>query len=306
MKPIAFMPYARNKAGQTCWGAFDFDAHDGNASRARDFAFKAWTHLREIRPDLCVILETSASGGWHVWIIKEKLVPCEAMATFLKKVAEEIGAEVCRGICEIFPGPMNNAANLGSALRAPGSYHPGTNACMQMVACNLGSLIAALPPQKTPSGPGGFPNRDKYLSISGNKEQRTRTNGKGITDENLGKNDVQKHEMFELGWAARYPINEPSQRNDMLKSFVQQSFQQLGKGTARRIAAHQFQQKTVPTEADLEEHLRDFETIWRWCEDTLWKPKLTENERAVFNSLSTDTDRDAFRIIWNFYNYANG
>jgi hypothetical protein len=102
-KPMAFTPYPRNKAGETCWGALDFDAHDGNATRARDLAFKAWNHLREIRPDLCVILETSDSGGWHVWIIKEQMFPCEKMAAFLKQVAETIGAEVRRGLCEIFP-----------------------------------------------------------------------------------------------------------------------------------------------------------------------------------------------------------
>lgn len=102
-KPMAFMPYARNQAGQTCWGALDFDAHDGDTTRARDLAFKAWNHLRDIRPDLCVILETSSSGGWHVWIIKEKLFPCEAVTAFLKEVADAIGAEVRRGICEIFP-----------------------------------------------------------------------------------------------------------------------------------------------------------------------------------------------------------
>ena len=102
-KPMAFVPYPRNEAGQTCWGALDFDAHDRNTTRARELAFKAWNHLREIRPDLCVILETSDSGGWHVWIIKEKPFPCEAVTAFLKQVAEAIGAEVRRGVCEIFP-----------------------------------------------------------------------------------------------------------------------------------------------------------------------------------------------------------
>jgi hypothetical protein len=51
-KPIAFMPYARNEAGETCWGALDFDAHDGDTVRARELAFKAWNHIRAIRPTL--------------------------------------------------------------------------------------------------------------------------------------------------------------------------------------------------------------------------------------------------------------
>lgn len=199
---------------------------------------------------------------------------------------------------------MNNSTNLGYPLRAAGSFHPGTNSYMQMVACNLGNLIASLPPQTTPCGPDGFPNKDKYLSVSERKEQRKRNNGEGITDENLNKNDVQKNEMFELEWAARYRINESSRRNEMLKQFVQEGFQQLGKDTARRIAEDQFQQKTVETEADRAEHMRDFETMWRWCDDTLWRPKLNQPERAVFDSLKTDTERDAFRIVWSFNAYA--
>lgn len=198
---------------------------------------------------------------------------------------------------------MNNSDNLGYPLRAPGSHHPGTNSCMQVVACNLGNLIAGLPPRT--SGPAGFANIDKYPSNRGKKKLRKRTSKEEITDENLNKSDVQKHEPFELEWAARYPISEPSQRNDMLKRCVQQSFPQLGKDTAYRIAEHQFRQKTVDTEADLEEHMRDFETLWQWCEDTFWKAKLTQAEQVAFSSLKTDIERDAFRILWNFNAYAN-
>lgn len=175
---------------------------------------------------------------------------------------------------------------------------------MQVVACNLANLIAALPPQKV-APVDGFPKSNKYLSLGEKKEQKKTNNKKGITDENLNENDVQRHQRFELEWAARYPITEPSQRNDMLKRFVQQSFQQLGKDTASRIAEHQFRQKTVDTEAELEEHMRDFEALWRWCESTLWKPKLSDAEHAAFNSLKTDIERDAFRILWNFNAYAN-
>ena len=169
-KPIAFMPYPRNAAGLTCWGALDFDAHDGNTARARELAFKAWNHLRVIRPDLCLILETSDSGGWHVWIIKDTPVACTAVTTFLADVAKEIGAEVKRGICEVFPTPTTSNT-LGCALRAPGGYHPGTNSCMQMTSCNLNTLIATLPPQRTVNSDGSFPKKEKYLFVGGNKEK---------------------------------------------------------------------------------------------------------------------------------------
>ena len=86
---------------------------------------------------------------------------------------------------------------------------------------------------------------------------------------------------------------------------MQVIFNQVAKNTARRIAECQFRQKTAHTEADLDEHLRDFETLWTWCEKTFWQSKLNDHERTASSSLKTETERDAFRILLSFHAYAN-
>ena len=56
--------YPKNQANQSTWAALDFDAHSGDDSVARDWALKAFAHLREYE-DRYVLL--SASGqGYHV------------------------------------------------------------------------------------------------------------------------------------------------------------------------------------------------------------------------------------------------
>ena len=68
---IAFAPYASNSRQQSRWGGLDFDAHNGEHDRARELAFAAFRVLLNA-PDLAVILETSGSGGWHLWAISQE------------------------------------------------------------------------------------------------------------------------------------------------------------------------------------------------------------------------------------------
>ncbi len=63
-KSLAFVPYSTNAQQMSRWGGFDFDAHDGDAGRARRLAFDAFRHLLDC--ESATILESSGSGGWHV------------------------------------------------------------------------------------------------------------------------------------------------------------------------------------------------------------------------------------------------
>src|SRR5438874_1592779 len=44
-KPATMAFYARNRAGQSNWGALDFDCHDGDRERARSYALAAFRIL---------------------------------------------------------------------------------------------------------------------------------------------------------------------------------------------------------------------------------------------------------------------
>ena len=102
---IGFYPW--NARGQSRWAAIDFDAHDGGAARAKAFALAAFQILRR-HPEFHLILATSGSEGWHLFVFSAEFHPVENWVRLLKQVADQIGAEIKTGICEIFPNETRN------------------------------------------------------------------------------------------------------------------------------------------------------------------------------------------------------
>ena len=130
-KRLAFVPYAQNQRGHSRWGGLDFDAHHGEADRAREIAFAAFRCLLNM-PDLAVILETSGSGGWHVWAISPEFHDVGDWVRLFTQVAAAIGAPITAGVCEIFPHAATGL-RYGKGMRAPGSWNPSTDQCNQIV-----------------------------------------------------------------------------------------------------------------------------------------------------------------------------
>ena len=73
---------------------------------------------------------------------------------------------------------------------------------------------------------------------------------------------------------------------------------------ALECANWQFNTKTVETNADLSEHLADFESIWTWSLSQ-WRATLSKSESIKFEGLTTDTERNAFRIIRDLHRSAS-
>ena len=65
-----FIPGTR--LGQSRWAAIDFDAHDGGAARAKTFAIAAFEVLHR-RADFYLILATSGSQGWHLFVFSARV-----------------------------------------------------------------------------------------------------------------------------------------------------------------------------------------------------------------------------------------
>src|SRR5205823_568442 len=63
--------YPSNDMGMSRWGAIDFDAHDGDAARARAFAISALEVLLK-HGQLHLILTTSGSQGWHLFVLTQE------------------------------------------------------------------------------------------------------------------------------------------------------------------------------------------------------------------------------------------
>jgi len=140
----AYVPYANNPNKQSRWGALDFDAHDGDTARAHAFAVSA---LRVVldrgEPGVQVILESSGSGGYHLWLIAKDFRPVNWWVRFLKSVASEVKAPIQPGICEIFP-PDSFGGRFGKGMRAPGAWNPGTGSCSQILFQNCLTLLETL------------------------------------------------------------------------------------------------------------------------------------------------------------------
>ena len=115
---LAFVPYSTNERQQSRWGGMDFDAHNGESDRARELAFAAFRLLLNV-PSVAVILETSGSGGWHVWAISPDFHDTREWIRLLKSVVAVIGSIVAPSVCEIFP-PDSLPSRCGKGMRAPG------------------------------------------------------------------------------------------------------------------------------------------------------------------------------------------
>ena len=279
---LAFVPYARNDRHQSRWGGMDFDAHHGETERARQLAFAAFRVLLNV-PQLAVILETSGSGGWHVWAISPDFHPVEDWVRLLHHVAAMIGTIIADGVCEIFPHAVTGNT-FGKGMRAPGSWNPGTDQCNEIVWENTRTSLEPVLSGKSKTasliGRGlakHFPDIEKnFLSLSPSSSL---------------------YRCQEL--LTKLGIQMSATRNQQLAELVGEVFHQVGHTMAQGLAQAQYRQKTVATQATETEHLASFEMLWQGLART-WSSSLSADESKIYDRLLTENERDAFRIIRSY------
>jgi hypothetical protein len=280
--PASIGFYPTNSQRQSRWAGMDFDAHDGHTMRARDLALKAFQILYR-QPDLFIALTTSAGDpqhtGWHLFIFSRDFHPCEDWTRLLKQIVAQIGATVQDGIVEIFP---NEFRGIGKALRAPGTWNPKTGDCGLIVQENL-SHSDLLPL------PCGGDKKSNALYMVG----ELRGNG----DASSHSSEIYRGEHRE--WATVFAITAPCTRHEKLTKLVGTGFFQAGKAVLRKNAELQHREATPPPSATVQEHLQEFDEAWSGM-DRKWKAKLSSSEREKIESLTTETQYDAFRIVRNW------
>ena len=276
---LAFVPYSTNERQESRWGGLDFDAHSGENERARELAFAAFRVLLNA-PGLAVILETSGSGGWHVWAVSPDFYPTAEWIRLLKSVAGKIGVPVVSGVCEIFP-PDSLPSRFGKGMRAPGCWNPGTDRFNEIVWENCRTSLESVLSGKSKNAPlncnalqDDFPDTKKETSFSVSLYRETEL-------------------LHKLG------ISVTSTRNAKLSGLVGEVFHQVGRDMAQRLAVAQFRTKTAATKADESEHRASFENLWTGLAEK-WTPTLSAPEREIFNRLETENERDAFRIVRSY------
>ena len=276
--PVAIGFYPWTAQGQSRWAAIDFDAHDGDAVRAKALALAALQFLRN-RPEFHLILATSGSEGWHLFVFSADFHPVEHWVRLLKQVADNIGTEIKTGICEIFPHETRNRSRP-HAIRAPGTWNPKTNQFGAIFFESTGALLQ----KKEEKEVSSF----LYHSTDG---------------ANIGQLNDSCPVSFYCGghqkWLEQFAIMQPSTRHAQLRELVYCIFRQVSQSVGRRIADLQYQSARVQSKATLAEHLEEFEQLWSWMTNQ-WRAELSRAEEEIFIMLRTQIERDLFRILRNF------
>jgi hypothetical protein len=277
--------YPRNRDGKSCWAAaMDFDAHDDDGERARKLVFAAFALLVR-HPQLFVVLATSGSGGWHLFVFTREFHPVEDWNRLLKQTAAIIGANIQKGECEIFPS--QSRGRIGYGIRAPGTWNPKHDSFSLIAFENISPLLRV--------------HREEIKRVSLSFRSKDGVEGSDLT--------YRKEKLVYRGefdkWQDRFAIIAPRTRHERLKALVGHIFRQVGREIARLNAELQYNEKMVPTAATLPEHLQEFYELWDWLE-TQWLDELSESEREKFEALHADSnDREAFRVIRNFDRLVN-
>jgi len=196
----------------------------------------------------------------------------------LKQVAAQIGAPIENGICEIFPDEFRG---MGKALRAPGTRNVKTGECGLIIHETLTRGLFALTSGEDKEGIAlyllGEPRGKNYSSSP--------------------SSEVFRGEHVE--WATLFAITAPSTRHQKLLKLVGTAFFQAGKLVAQKNAELQYREATQRPKATLRDHLAEFDQAWSGWESK-WKEKLSPAEREKFEGLTTETERDAYKILHNW------
>jgi hypothetical protein len=277
---IGFYPW--NSHGQSRWAAIDFDAHDGGAARAKTFALAAFQILYRY-PQFHLILATSGSKGWHLFVFSAEFHSVENWVRLLKRVVDQMGAQIRSGVCEIFPNEMRSGSRP-HAIRAPGTWNPKTNQIGAIFFTSIGALL-----QKE--------RKKEVSSFFYHSSSQVKT----------GQLNDSKAPLFYCGgrenWLNQFAITQAGTRHAQLRELVYCIFRQVGHPVARRLADAQYNAARFQPNATLAEHLEEFEELWKWVTDQ-WHGELSDAEQKAFSKLETETERDLFRILKNFARYA--
>jgi len=278
-KPASIGFYPRNEKSETRWGCMDIDAHDGDTERARRLALSTFELFYQ-HPQLFVVLGTSGSGGWHLFVFSRDYHPCSEWTRMFRQAANLIGAPIEKGKLEIFPSETRGTVGYG--VRAPGSWNPKNGDFGLILFENVSVPLRLLSLTE---------ERGESISLSISLNS-TYDGGSKLTDR-------QKKGL--LGAFRGFEISKESTRHNQLLGLVSKLYRFYSRSVLEELARHQFQTKSVDTNADLATHLKEFDEIWiYWL--TRYRAELTESEKSKEALLVTDNEREAFRIAWGFAN----
>src|SRR5262249_34072660 len=151
--------------------------------------------------------------------------PVENWVRLLKRVADQIGAEIKTGICEIFPNEARNSSRP-HAIRAPGTWNPKKNQLGAIFFTSIAPL---------------FQKREKKEVSSFLYHSTHKADGGQL-------NDSRARPLYCGGyqdWLEQFAITEPGTRHAELRALVYCIFRQVSHRVARELADRQYQAARV-------------------------------------------------------------
>jgi hypothetical protein len=284
---------------QSTWGAMDFDGKRSEAERerAKRLAMSALA-VAAADEDNKLILETSGSGGWHLYLIRRQPLPMDEWTRILKGIAQDIGTEIKPGICEIFPPDGDEDNECGTAIRAPGTYNASSGNFSMIVYETVTGLLHELTPVPDPSS---------WTSAlcSGRRNNREEQFFSNALLKKLWEDGTLTPEMA-VQVAAEIPLPligceiAPGDRHSALKRLIGQTFPKIGRTLAAGLAEYFFTKSGgTPSCPALADHMREFTRCWNHMRKK-FRRTLNDLEKAIYGDLTEESWQDAFRIIRNF------
>lgn len=273
-KKIAIVFYSKNQAGQSRWAGVDFDAHSGEADEAAEAQRQAFAFFRAaLNVEGCYCILESSGRGWHVWLLAKEFRPCQQWTDMLIELLTNTGVPV--EAVELFPPVDAIATKFSKGMRAPGCWSPSKHVPSAILFENISPI---------------FEETRDSLSL---KEKEILSLPSSLSL--YGR-------LIPL--LAEFAVVKVATRRKLLLSLTGQLFHQLSYDMARRFAVEHFARRRYRrTHADETEHLREFHEFWTGLHHD-WLTGLTTGERTAFEKLTTDHERDAFRIIRSYHRKA--
>jgi hypothetical protein len=304
----AIAHYTQNADGETVFGAADFDAHNGGEewARAERYAVAALVESLKLAEEfklpaglLFRVLEHTG-GGFRLSLITRELVPRDTMARMLRFIASRIGCEIASGIAEFSPNPFSDGGEYGTAVKLPGSFNPKRGMPSVVLFDDLQPLVDELLArlQQSKKRAGRLPEiKEHYGSLPLLRH-------KGGEEEALAKAG-ESLEKIKRGLLDRHAIRRTGERNAKMKSLVGAAYEMMSAAQAVELAGRQYEEGRAMCGESADAHRKNALNMINTCRRG-WLKKLSLEDRAAFDALATDAERDCFRILRGWHKHADG
>jgi hypothetical protein len=300
----AIAHYPKGLDGKTTWIACDFDAHQGEWTRAEGFLDAALASSFNLErafgiPSDSVFRVAEHTGrGFRLTILFKEPVDRATAISYQRFISLEVGCPIEDGIAEFFPCPISTETEYGKACRVAGGFNSKHGLRSLVRYEDIGPLVRWLEEKHSVDGVSHLPE-DKRDIVPLEKDKDF---GVWLKDGAKGGESLEnaraKVEEMKNNLLKKHPIN-PSKRYWAMKKLVGSAFEMMGEEQALGLAKRHYEQGQ--TETSWKDHHAEIKAFIKSCERSFLR-KLKPQEGEKYNLLTTEAERSCFRILRGWWN----